>query len=105
MSGSYDALDMVRSRNGDDRAARRRSSESEERPAAKESAKEAEKPKDTSKKNSLDREKTCPLLLRVFCSTSRHNPMIEYNRGKKEVTTRYTSRIHYRFFSWLARER
>ncbi len=29
----------------------------------------------------VDREKTCPMLLRVFCSTSRHNPLQDYNRG------------------------
>ncbi len=29
----------------------------------------------------LDRERTCPLLLRVFCSTSRHNPMSDYSKG------------------------
>merc|ERR1712018_16258 len=30
----------------------------------------------------VDREKTCPLLLRVFCSTnSRHHPLSEYMRG------------------------
>ncbi|XP_040573356.1 histone deacetylase complex subunit SAP18 [Lepeophtheirus salmonis] len=31
---------------------------------------------------SVNREKVCPLLLRVFCSTSRHNPLTEYSRGK-----------------------
>eukprot|EP00094_Tigriopus_californicus_P011962 TCALIF_11556-PA protein Name:"Similar to Bin1 Histone deacetylase complex subunit SAP18 (Drosophila melanogaster)" AED:0.26 eAED:0.26 QI:0/0.33/0.5/0.75/0.66/0.75/4/45/200 len=31
--------------------------------------------------NALDREKTCPFLLRVFCSTSRHAPIQDYNRG------------------------
>ena len=48
----------------------------------------AERPKlEMSKKsNALDREKTCPLLLRVFCSTSRHNPMNEYNRGRSHYT-------------------
>ena len=81
MAAEYDAMDLIRNRNGDGRA-RRRSSESEERPAAKESKETPEKPKEA-KKNTLDREKTCPLLLRVFCSTSRHNPMNEYNRGKK----------------------
>jgi hypothetical protein len=30
---------------------------------------------------SLCREKTCPLLLRVFCSQQRHNNMSEYMRG------------------------
>lgn len=29
----------------------------------------------------IDREKTCPLLLRVFCSTGRHHPLNEYLRG------------------------
>ena len=90
MSGSYDAMDMIRSRNGDERT-RRRSSESEERPAAATApaSKEAEKPKEA-KKNALDREKTCPLLLRVFCSTSRHNPMNEYNRGRKSLRHTHT---------------
>jgi len=90
MSGEYNAMDLARNaarKNGDSER-RRRSSESEERPAAHAPAREkeavAERPKlEMSKKsNALDREKTCPLLLRVFCSTSRHNPMNEYNRGK-----------------------
>uniref|UniRef100_T1KN61 18 kDa Sin3-associated polypeptide n=1 Tax=Tetranychus urticae TaxID=32264 RepID=T1KN61_TETUR len=29
----------------------------------------------------VDREKTCPLLLRVFLSNGRHHSPIEYNRG------------------------
>ncbi|XP_014669189.1 PREDICTED: histone deacetylase complex subunit SAP18-like [Priapulus caudatus] len=29
----------------------------------------------------VDREKTCPLLLRVFCNTGRHHPLGEYVRG------------------------
>ncbi|CAM1291974.1 SAP18 (predicted) [Pycnogonum litorale] len=29
----------------------------------------------------IDREKTCPLLLRVFCATGRHNSAADYNRG------------------------
>ena len=29
----------------------------------------------------IDREKICPFLLRVFVSTSRHNPIHEYSRG------------------------
>ena len=32
----------------------------------------------------IDREKVCPLLLRVFCATSRHNNLLDYNRGKDE---------------------
>ena len=33
-------------------------------------------------KYSVDREATCPLLLRVFCSTSRHSSMSEYSKGE-----------------------
>ncbi len=33
----------------------------------------------------IDREKVCPLLLRVFCSTSRHNNLAEYNRGNGAI--------------------
>jgi len=29
----------------------------------------------------IDREKTCPLLLRVFCSTGHHNSLNEYTNG------------------------
>uniref|UniRef100_T1JKW2 Histone deacetylase complex subunit SAP18 n=1 Tax=Strigamia maritima TaxID=126957 RepID=T1JKW2_STRMM len=29
----------------------------------------------------IDREKTCPLLLRVFCNTGRHHNLSEYSRG------------------------
>ncbi|XP_033739598.1 histone deacetylase complex subunit SAP18-like [Pecten maximus] len=39
-----------------------------------EDQKEPEKP--------IDREKTCPLLLRVFCSSGRHNPLSEFARGQ-----------------------
>lgn len=38
-----------------------------------EDQKEPEKP--------VDREKTCPLLLRVFCSTGRHHMLSEFARG------------------------
>lgn len=31
---------------------------------------------------SIDRETKCPLLLRVFCATSRHNGLSDYNKGK-----------------------
>nr|CAG4644435.1 EOG090X0HU3 [Lepidurus arcticus] len=31
--------------------------------------------------NPIDREKTCPLLLRVFVSTGRHHPIGDYARG------------------------
>jgi len=30
----------------------------------------------------IDREKTCPLLLRVFCNTGRHHSLAEYSRGQ-----------------------
>ncbi|KAH9515210.1 Histone deacetylase complex subunit SAP18 [Bulinus truncatus] len=29
----------------------------------------------------IDREKTCPLLLRVFCSNERHHALMEFSRG------------------------
>ncbi|XP_046747410.1 histone deacetylase complex subunit SAP18 [Diprion similis] len=29
----------------------------------------------------VDREKTCPLLLRVFCNIGRHHNIVEYSRG------------------------
>ena len=31
---------------------------------------------------SIDRETKCPLLLRVFCASSRHNSLSDYNKGK-----------------------
>ena len=36
-------------------------------------------------KYTVDRETTCPLLLRVFCSTSRHNPMSDYMKGEFKI--------------------
>lgn len=30
----------------------------------------------------VDREKTCPLLLRVFCNTGRHHSLQEYSHGE-----------------------
>jgi len=30
----------------------------------------------------IDREKTCPLLLRVFCSTGRHNSLQDFSNGQ-----------------------
>jgi len=30
----------------------------------------------------IDREKTCPLLLRVFCSTGRHNSLSDFSNGQ-----------------------
>lgn len=47
---------------------------------------EAEKP--------VDREKTCPLLLRVFCSTGRHHPMSVYVRGQ-------TPNNELQIYTWL----
>ena len=38
-------------------------------------------------KSTVDRESTCPLLLRVFCSTSRHNNMSEYMKGSLVLNT------------------
>jgi len=38
-----------------------------------EDTKDVEKP--------INRERTCPLLLRVFCSTGRHNSLVEYANG------------------------
>ena len=35
---------------------------------------------------SVDREKTCPLLLRVFTSYSRHNRLDEFEKGKSCCT-------------------
>ena len=37
-------------------------------------------------KYTVDRETTCPLLLRVFCSTSRHNSMSEYMKGEVKLS-------------------
>ena len=33
----------------------------------------------------IDRETKCPLLLRVFCATSRHNSISDYNKGQWKV--------------------
>ena len=38
-------------------------------------------PVNGNKDNEIDREKVCPLLLRVFCANSRHNNLADYNRG------------------------
>ncbi|WAR08901.1 SAP18-like protein [Mya arenaria] len=35
----------------------------------------------------VDREKTCPLLLRVFYNTGRHNPLNELDATLKELTS------------------
>lgn len=52
-----------------------------EREVAK-TATKVEKDRTSSTSRLLDREKTCPFLLRVFCSTSRHNPMQDYAKGQ-----------------------
>ena len=38
-----------------------------------------------SAKLTVDRETTCPMLLRVFCSTSRHNSMSDYMKGEDQI--------------------
>ena len=45
-----------------------------------------------------DREKTCPLLLRVFCSNHRHNNMSEYMRGN-EIGNNFEAFSKYSIFS------
>ncbi|XP_071493073.1 histone deacetylase complex subunit SAP18-like [Diadema setosum] len=37
--------------------------------------------KPTPPENPIDREKTCPLLLRVFCNNNRHHRVEEFQRG------------------------
>ena len=49
----------------------------------------------SSKDNEIDREKVCPLLLRVFCANSRHNNLSDYNRGKYAVSL--IPSLHYCF--------
>ncbi|KHN83986.1 putative histone deacetylase complex subunit SAP18 [Toxocara canis] len=36
---------------------------------------------ETPEEKTVDREKICPLLLRIFCANGRHNPLSEYGRG------------------------
>ncbi|XP_074662340.1 histone deacetylase complex subunit SAP18-like [Tubulanus polymorphus] len=36
---------------------------------------------DRDPEKTVDREKTCPLLLRVFCNTGHHNDLREYRKG------------------------
>nr|CAD7451821.1 unnamed protein product [Timema tahoe] len=50
---------------------------------------EAEKP--------VDREKTCPLLLRVFCNTGRHHNIMDYNRGNVPAN-------ELQIYTWCVRE-
>ena len=35
---------------------------------------------------SIDRETKCPLLLRVFCASSRHNNLSDYNKGMRNAS-------------------
>ncbi|PAA83443.1 hypothetical protein BOX15_Mlig016079g4 [Macrostomum lignano] len=41
-----------------------------------------QKPLVESNKQAIDREKTCPLLLRVFCSIKRHHSLTEFTQGR-----------------------
>ena len=52
-----------------------------------------------SAKFTVDRETTCPLLLRVFCSTSRHNSMSDYMKGwsQSHVSVMKTLLISFEF--------
>jgi len=36
----------------------------------------------TTEKSGIDRQKVCPVLLRVFIGRNRHNPLSDYARGK-----------------------
>jgi len=51
------------------------------------SAVERQKEKAEVPKFTVDRETTCPLLLRVFCASTRHNNMSEYMRGNYHQTS------------------
>ena len=46
-------------------------------------------------KYTVDRETTCPLLLRVFVNTNRHNPMSDYTKG--ELSRHRTSNKNYQY--------
>nr|CAG4635174.1 EOG090X0HU3 [Alona affinis] len=46
-----------------------------------ESAVRVEENKSRDNEKPIDREKTCPMLLRVFCSVGRHNSLSDYGRG------------------------
>ena len=60
---------------------------------------------------SIDREAKCPLLLRVFCASSRHNSLSDYNKGKKydfkkimkisKKRINYCNYIYFIFFSLI----
>lgn len=44
--------------------------------------------------NSVNREKTCPLLLRVFYNGAIHNPLVEYQRGRTPQNELQVSSSH-----------
>jgi len=44
--------------------------------------------------NAVNREKTCPLLLRVFCNNAVHNPVADYQRGR-------TPQNELQVYTWL----
>uniref|UniRef100_A0A1I7XTC4 18 kDa Sin3-associated polypeptide n=1 Tax=Heterorhabditis bacteriophora TaxID=37862 RepID=A0A1I7XTC4_HETBA len=44
----------------------------------------------------VDREKICPLLLRVFCANGRHNPIADYTRGNVPAN-------ELQMYTWLAK--
>jgi len=69
-----------RDRSGDDKKEGRERSPGQVARDVGSKVEKAEKPEVP--KFVVDREKTCPLLLRVFCSQHRHNNMSEYMRGK-----------------------
>lgn len=54
----------------------------------------------------IDREKTCPLLLRVFCSTGRHHSTAEFAHGNvptNEVSTgQSTGKKIFKYFTTLS---
>merc|ERR1719209_1888607 len=69
-----------RDRSGDDKKEGRERSPGQVARDVGSKVEKAEKPEVP--KFTVDREKTCPLLLRVFCNQARHNNMSEYMRGK-----------------------
>jgi len=69
-----------RDRSGDDKKEGRERSPGQVARDVGSKVEKAEKPEVP--KFVVDREKTCPLLLRVFCSQHRHNNMSEYMRGQ-----------------------
>ena len=58
-------------------------------------------PTNGSKEGEIDREKVCPLLLRVFCANSRHNNLTDYNRGKISLIFIPKIILNYFYLSWF----